>query len=238
MPNFKPFEQANPFITRDLSKCILCGKCIRADHELVVVGAIDFAHRGFASRPATVHHTGSGKIELHILRNLCIDLPHGGSRDTTYHICRHSRARERHNLRLLSGGMPACHGLRRQQSGGGKSLSPPGYRQQSHALRPGTFCPRFSEFPRASAEPHDPKGGRRNGTESRSDIMGCGDSTYSGRPSPGKSKKRAPEASAFSALPSVPMKRTIFFRKSPEPCSRQTTSTTADMPPAKCFWRR
>jgi len=57
MPNFKPFEQANPFITRDLSKCILCGKCIRADHELVSVGAIDFAHRGFGVRPSTVHHT-------------------------------------------------------------------------------------------------------------------------------------------------------------------------------------
>ena len=55
MPNFKPFEQANPFIVRDLSKCILCAKCIRADHELVVVGAIDYSHRGFKSRPATVH---------------------------------------------------------------------------------------------------------------------------------------------------------------------------------------
>ena len=55
MPNASPFEQANPFIIRDLSKCILCGKCIRADHELVVVGAIDYNHRGFKSRPATVH---------------------------------------------------------------------------------------------------------------------------------------------------------------------------------------
>ena len=55
MPNFKPLEQANPFIIRDLSKCILCGKCIRADHELVVVGAIDYNMRGFGSRPATVH---------------------------------------------------------------------------------------------------------------------------------------------------------------------------------------
>jgi formate dehydrogenase alpha subunit len=58
MPNFKPLEQANPFIIRDLSKCILCGKCIRADHELVVVGAIDFNLRGFGSRPATAHETG------------------------------------------------------------------------------------------------------------------------------------------------------------------------------------
>ena len=58
MPNFKPLEQANPFIIRDLSKCILCGKCIRADHELVVVGAIDYNRRGFASRPATAHELG------------------------------------------------------------------------------------------------------------------------------------------------------------------------------------
>jgi len=58
MPNYKPLEQANPFIIRDLSKCILCGKCIRADHELVVVGAIDYNLRGFESRPATVHEQG------------------------------------------------------------------------------------------------------------------------------------------------------------------------------------
>jgi len=58
MPNYKPLEQANPFIIRDLSKCILCGKCIRADHELVEVGAIDYNLRGFPSRPATVHEQG------------------------------------------------------------------------------------------------------------------------------------------------------------------------------------
>jgi len=55
MPNYKKYEQANPFMTRDLSKCILCGKCIRADHELVAVGAIDYSMRGFESRPTTVH---------------------------------------------------------------------------------------------------------------------------------------------------------------------------------------
>ncbi len=58
MPNYKPYEEANPFIIRDLSKCILCGKCIRADHELVAVGAIDYNLRGFGSRPATAHELG------------------------------------------------------------------------------------------------------------------------------------------------------------------------------------
>ena len=55
MPNFPSYEQMNPFIIRDLSKCILCGKCIRADHELVVAGAIEYNHRGFKSRPATLY---------------------------------------------------------------------------------------------------------------------------------------------------------------------------------------
>lgn len=55
MPHYTGLEEANPFIIRDLSKCILCGKCIRADHELVVIGAIDYNLRGFKSRPATAH---------------------------------------------------------------------------------------------------------------------------------------------------------------------------------------
>ncbi|MFH0844680.1 MAG: molybdopterin-dependent oxidoreductase [Pseudomonadota bacterium] len=55
IPYYSDLEAANPFIIRDLSKCILCGRCIRADHELVMVGAIDYNLRSFPSRPATVH---------------------------------------------------------------------------------------------------------------------------------------------------------------------------------------
>jgi formate dehydrogenase (NADP+) alpha subunit len=54
MPHFTGTQEANPFILRDLSKCILCGKCIRADQELVVVGALDYMHRGFDATPATI----------------------------------------------------------------------------------------------------------------------------------------------------------------------------------------
>lgn len=50
---FQPIESANEFIERDLSKCILCGKCVRACQEIQVIGAIDYAFRGFASKPAT-----------------------------------------------------------------------------------------------------------------------------------------------------------------------------------------
>jgi len=53
IPQLHVIEEVNPFIERDLSKCILCAKCIRADHELVVEGAIDYLGRGFTSKPAT-----------------------------------------------------------------------------------------------------------------------------------------------------------------------------------------
>ncbi len=55
IPQVATIEEVNPFIERDLSKCILCAKCIRADHELVVEGAIDYIDRGFASKPATLN---------------------------------------------------------------------------------------------------------------------------------------------------------------------------------------
>lgn len=40
----------NPFIERDLEKCILCGQCVRICDEIQGVGAIDFAYRGFKSK--------------------------------------------------------------------------------------------------------------------------------------------------------------------------------------------
>jgi formate dehydrogenase (NADP+) alpha subunit len=57
MPSPAEIQDLNPFIVRDLSKCILCAKCIRADHELVVVGALDYLHRGFDARPTTFLET-------------------------------------------------------------------------------------------------------------------------------------------------------------------------------------
>ena len=55
IPQPSVIEEVNPFIERDLSKCVLCAKCIRADHELVVEGAIDYIGRGFTTRPATLN---------------------------------------------------------------------------------------------------------------------------------------------------------------------------------------
>ncbi len=63
IPQLSVIEEVNPFIERDLSKCILCGKCIRADQEMVVEGAIDYIHRGSATRPATLNDTPLEKSE-------------------------------------------------------------------------------------------------------------------------------------------------------------------------------
>jgi formate dehydrogenase alpha subunit len=56
IPWMASIEEVNPFLERDLSKCILCAKCIRACQELVVEGAIDYFQRGFATIPATLNN--------------------------------------------------------------------------------------------------------------------------------------------------------------------------------------
>ncbi len=49
----KEIDDSNPFFVRDLSRCILCGRCVRACRELRAVGAIGMAGRGYDSRVAT-----------------------------------------------------------------------------------------------------------------------------------------------------------------------------------------
>ncbi len=46
------FDESDPFYTRDLERCILCGLCVRACDEIRGVGAIEVAGRGFESRIA------------------------------------------------------------------------------------------------------------------------------------------------------------------------------------------
>ncbi len=43
-------RDGNPFLERDMEKCILCHKCVRICTEIQGVGAIDLAYRGFKSK--------------------------------------------------------------------------------------------------------------------------------------------------------------------------------------------
>jgi formate dehydrogenase alpha subunit len=54
IPQPATIQEVNPFIERDLSKCILCAKCVRACQELVVEGVIDYFQRGFKAKPTTL----------------------------------------------------------------------------------------------------------------------------------------------------------------------------------------
>jgi len=45
-----PIENVNPFIVRDLSRCILCGRCVQACNEVQVNNAISFGYRGKHSK--------------------------------------------------------------------------------------------------------------------------------------------------------------------------------------------
>jgi predicted molibdopterin-dependent oxidoreductase YjgC len=50
-----PKRDGNPFIERDLEKCILCGRCVKVCEEVQGVEAIDFGYRGFRSKITTTY---------------------------------------------------------------------------------------------------------------------------------------------------------------------------------------
>jgi predicted molibdopterin-dependent oxidoreductase YjgC len=48
-----PIEDVNPFIVRDFSRCIMCGRCVQACNEIQVNQAIHFGFRGAKSKIIT-----------------------------------------------------------------------------------------------------------------------------------------------------------------------------------------
>ena len=47
---YYPVEDVSPYITRDLSKCILCRKCVRACNEIAKKHVYGIGYRGFNSK--------------------------------------------------------------------------------------------------------------------------------------------------------------------------------------------
>ena len=45
-PNNTPVDHSNPFIERDIDRCVLCGKCVRICDEVVNIQSISFIMRG------------------------------------------------------------------------------------------------------------------------------------------------------------------------------------------------
>jgi predicted molibdopterin-dependent oxidoreductase YjgC len=48
-----PIETVNPFIVRDFSRCIMCGRCVQACNEVQVNHAISYGYRGRRSKIVT-----------------------------------------------------------------------------------------------------------------------------------------------------------------------------------------
>lgn len=48
-------RDGNPFIERDLEKCIMCGRCVKVCNEVQGVQAIDFGYRGFKAKICTAY---------------------------------------------------------------------------------------------------------------------------------------------------------------------------------------
>lgn len=49
-PRFYPVEELSPYVRRDMSKCILCHRCIRACKEIVQQSIYSMAYRAFNSK--------------------------------------------------------------------------------------------------------------------------------------------------------------------------------------------
>jgi formate dehydrogenase alpha subunit len=86
IPLMASIEEVNPFLQRDLSKCILCAKCIRACQELVVEGALDYFRRGFTTIPATLDNVPLEKSECTFCGTCVALCPTGAlmEKDRTY----------------------------------------------------------------------------------------------------------------------------------------------------------
>lgn len=52
-----PIEDSNPYIIRDMNKCILCGRCVRTCAQVEDRAVIDFAYRGFNTKVAPAMDT-------------------------------------------------------------------------------------------------------------------------------------------------------------------------------------
>ena len=52
-PRFYPAEEGNPYVKRNLSKCILCRKCVRACRDMAGKNILSIGYRGFRSKVVT-----------------------------------------------------------------------------------------------------------------------------------------------------------------------------------------
>ena len=71
-PRWYPVEASNPYVLRDMSKCILCRKCISACTEIAAKSVYSLAYRGFSTK-VVVNFDGPLTTEACRDCGICID---------------------------------------------------------------------------------------------------------------------------------------------------------------------
>jgi len=59
------FDDSNPYINRDMNKCILCARCVRTCKAVTDRAVIDLAYRGFKTKVATA-------LDAKLAESLCV----------------------------------------------------------------------------------------------------------------------------------------------------------------------
>jgi len=76
-----PLDDSNPYIVRDMNKCILCGKCVRACAEIKGQHAVDFARRGFDTKVSAPLDRPLGESDCVFCNNCVAVCPVGALSD-------------------------------------------------------------------------------------------------------------------------------------------------------------
>jgi formate dehydrogenase major subunit len=67
-----PVDDSHPFISRDPSKCVLCGRCVRICLEVQGIGVLGYLYRGFTSLVAPSFGVPFGKDQTCISCGQCV----------------------------------------------------------------------------------------------------------------------------------------------------------------------
>ncbi len=72
-PRFYPAEETNPYVKRNMSKCILCRKCVKVCSELAGKDVLSIGYRGFRSKVVTGY---DGALIAEVCRDCGICVEH------------------------------------------------------------------------------------------------------------------------------------------------------------------